>query len=58
MNLRWGDNSFLGAGASKGADVRGKRTPPLDGDFLNVAAEYFGRKRAREQEQSDCENLE
>ena len=37
----------LGAGASKGASVSGKRTPPLDSDFLNVAANFFSRKKSR-----------
>jgi hypothetical protein len=46
MHLRRGV-IILGAGASKGARVTGKRTPPLDGDFLDTAAEYFSRKRAR-----------
>lgn len=38
---------ILGAGASKGARVPGRRTPPLDFEFLNTASEYFRRKRAR-----------
>jgi hypothetical protein len=46
MNLR-GAVVVLGAGASKGARVSGKRTPPLDADFLSVSAEYFAGKKAR-----------
>jgi hypothetical protein len=37
----------LGAGASKGAQIGGGRTPPLDAEFLEVAGNYFSRKRAR-----------
>ncbi len=37
----------LGAGASKGARVAGGRTPPLDADFLDAAADYFAGKKAR-----------
>lgn len=36
----------LGAGASKGARVSGGRTPPLDGEFLSKATEFFRRKQA------------
>lgn len=46
MNLR-GAVIVLGAGASRGAKVAGKRTPPLDAEFLDTAADYFARKRAR-----------
>lgn len=37
----------LGAGASKGAQIVGGRTPPLDAEFLEVAANYFKGKKAR-----------
>ena len=37
----------LGAGASKGARLVGRRTPPLDVEFLGTAAAYFAGKRAR-----------
>jgi hypothetical protein len=37
----------LGAGASKGAQIVGGRTPPLDTEFLEVAANYFKGKKAR-----------
>ena len=37
----------LGAGASKGAQVTGKRTPPLDAEFLKITTDHFSRKRAR-----------
>jgi hypothetical protein len=37
----------LGAGASKGAQIVGGRTPPLDGEFLDVAAKYFKGKKAQ-----------
>jgi hypothetical protein len=37
----------LGAGASKGAELSGRKTPPLDSDFLKVTVDYFSRKRAR-----------
>jgi len=46
MNLR-GAVIVLGAGASKGARVPGKRTPPLDAEFLSVAADHFAHKKAR-----------
>src|SRR5437762_10868340 len=51
MYLR-GAAIILGAGASKGAQVLGKRTPPLDAEFLRVTIEYFRRKRARGKGQS------
>jgi hypothetical protein len=37
----------LGAGASKGARVTGRRTPPLDAEFLTSAADHFRGKHAR-----------
>jgi hypothetical protein len=37
----------LGAGASKGALLRGGVTPPLDAEFLDVSARHFARMRAR-----------
>ena len=35
---------IVGAGASKGAQVSGVRTPPLDAEFLRVAKNLFGGK--------------
>ncbi len=46
MNLRKAA-IVLGAGASRGARLAGGRTPPLDTDFLDVAARHFAAKRAR-----------
>lgn len=43
----------LGAGASKGARLGIERTPPLDSEFLAVAADYFHRKKARNGRQPD-----
>src|SRR5690348_6945380 len=38
---------ILGAGASRGAQVKGKKTPPLDTEFLATAERIFVNRRAR-----------
>lgn len=37
----------LGAGASRGAKVKGGRAPPMDSDFLAAAGDYFRSKKQK-----------
>lgn len=45
MNIN-GAVVILGAGASKGALIKGDKTPPLDSDFLSTAERIFQGRRA------------